>query len=427
MSDNNHLSSTKFSDFPLQSTLLQAIDDLGFQYCTPIQAKSLPLILDSKDIMGQASTGTGKTATFLVAIIHFLLKNPSEVNEAGKPRALILAPTRELAQQIHKEAIALTQHTGLSCAVLFGGADYEKQKKRLREPLDIVIATVGRIIDFFKQKLISFRNIDTLVLDEADRMLDMGFIKDVRYLIRKLPPADSRLNLLFSATFNYSVKEFAYELMNNPEFVATVEETQPPKIDQRAYYVANDEKIAVLIGILKKENPSKCIVFINTKVAAERVTAYLKGNDINCGILSGDIPQNKRQQLVKAFSEGTFPVMVATDVAARGLHIPEVSHVINYDLPQDPEDYVHRIGRTGRIGQTGQAINFICETYAFHLPDIEELIGSSIEKSVPEAELVAEIKPPIRTPRKKPHASKKRQSGKPRTKKPGNHKPQKKS
>ena len=421
MSDQNHLSNTRFTDFPISEPLLMAIKELGFEFCTPIQAKSLPLILNNKDMMGQASTGTGKTATFLIAIIQYLLMNNGNKTEAGKPRALILAPTRELAQQIHKEALALTHHTQLSCAVLFGGTDYEKQKKRLLEPVDILITTVGRVIDFFKQRLINFRHLQTLVLDEADRMLDMGFIKDVRYLIRKLPPAETRLNLLFSATFNYSVKEFAYELMNDPEFVGTVEETQPPKIEQRAYYVANDEKISVLIGLLKKVNPTKCIVFINTKAVAEKVTAYLKGNDIECAILSGDVPQKKRQQLVQAFSEGKFPTLIATDVAARGLHIPEVSHVINYDLPQDPEDYIHRIGRTGRIGQTGIAINFICETYAFHLPDIETLIGSNIEKSIPEADLFVQVKPPLRKSKNNSHKNSKRHTGKSGTKKPEKH------
>lgn len=393
MPSNNHLSNTKFTEFNLPEPLLKAIDELGFEYCTPIQAKSLPLILNNQDLMGQASTGTGKPATFLIAIIQFLLSDESEAATSNHPRALILAPTRELAQQIHKEALALTKYTDLRCTVLFGGADYEKQKKRLREPTDILIATVGRIIDFNKQQLVNLKYVQTLVLDEADRMLDMGFIKDVRYLVRRLPPADNRINMLFSATFNYKVKEFAYDLMNDPQFVGTVEENEPPKIKQEAFYVANDEKISLLIGLIKQRQPAKCIVFVNMKVAAERVTDYLKANDINCAILSGDVPQNKRQQLVKAFSDGKFPVLVATDVAARGLHIPEVSHVINFDLPQDPEDYVHRIGRTGRIGEKGQAINLVCETYAFHLPDIEELIGTTIEKSVPDESLLVEVKP----------------------------------
>ncbi len=399
MPDNNHLTETKFTDFSLPAPLLQAIDALGFNYCTPIQAKSLPLILHNRDIMGQASTGTGKTATFLIAIIQHLLSDQAAAAKANSPRALILAPTRELAQQIHKEALALTKFSDLQCCVLFGGADYEKQKNRLRQPTDILIATVGRIIDFHKQHLVDLKNIKILVLDEADRMLDMGFIKDVRYLTRRLPPVENRINMLFSATFSHKVREFSYDLMNNPEFVGTIEESEPPKISQQAYYVANDEKISLLIGLLRELKPSKCIVFVNTKISADRITDYLTANGIDCAILSGDVQQNKRQQLVKAFSEGTFPVLVATDVAARGLHIPEVSHVINYDLPQDPEDYVHRIGRTGRIGETGKAINFICETFAFHFPDIEELIGVTIEKSMPDIKLLAEVAPRPRRPR----------------------------
>ncbi len=425
MSKASHLSNTKFTEFPLPPQLLKAIEELSYEYCTPIQAKSLPLLLSHKDIMGQAATGTGKTATFLIAIIHHLLNNPPR-SEKPAPRALILAPTRELAQQIHKEALALTKFTDLKATVLFGGADYEKQKRRLQQPPDILIATVGRIIDFYKQRLINLKHIEVLVLDEADRMLDMGFIKDVRYLVRRLPHATERLNMLFSATFSYKVKEFAYDLMNNAEFVATVEESAPPKIEQTAYYVANDEKIALLIGLLKSIKPSKCIIFVNTKIAADNVNDYLKANGIDCAILSGDIPQNKRQQLVKSFSEGKFPVLVATDVAARGLHIPAVSHVINYDLPQDPEDYVHRIGRTGRIGETGKAINFICETYAFHLPDIEELIGATIEKSVPDPQLLVEVKKPAKkTQRRRPpqHAKKRSTSKKDSRRRPRGNKP----
>ncbi len=396
--NNQHLTSSKFIDYPLPEALQSAIKDLGFEYCTPIQAKSLAAILKGQNIIGQASTGTGKTATFLIAAIIRLLAQPADQKKIL--RALILAPTRELAIQINEEAQALIKNTHLNSTVIYGGANYEKQQNSLRQGTDILVGTVGRVIDFYKQGLVGLKTVDVLVLDEADRMLDMGFIKDVRYILRKLPVPEKRLNLLFSATINFKVKEFAYELMNDPEIIAVEEVETKTNIDQVAYYVANDEKIPLLIGLLKNtEGLSRAIIFANMKVSTEKIEAFLEANDVSTRLISGDVPQNKRQKIVKDFGEGKFLALVATDVAARGLHIDAVSHVINFDLPQDPEDYVHRIGRTGRIGSTGHAINFVCESYAFYMPDIEEFISEKIPMKGILSEMLPEIKP--RAPRKR--------------------------
>jgi len=413
---NQHLTDSKFTDFALPEPLQTAISELGFIHCTPIQAKSLPVILSDHNIIGQADTGTGKTATFLIAVINRLLKQGNEKNAKMPLRALILAPTRELAIQINEEAKALIKNTNLTSTVIYGGANYEKQQNSLREGCDILIGTVGRIIDFYKQGLVSLKTIETLVLDEADRMLDMGFIKDVRYILRKLPEPEQRLNLLFSATINFKVKEFAYELMNDPEIISVKQTSKEKKnIEQIAYYVANEEKIPLLVGLLRANKLSRSIVFTNMKVTAERVTDALQANDIGANLISGDVPQNKRQKLVKDFGEGLFPVLIATDVAARGLHIDEVSHVFNYDLPQDPEDYVHRIGRTGRIGSSGHAINFVCESYAFYMPDIEEFVKHKIPKGSVTSDMISEVKVAPRR-KKKPRPQNQR------NKKPGQHK-----
>ncbi|MDH3326812.1 MAG: DEAD/DEAH box helicase [Gammaproteobacteria bacterium] len=393
---NRHLTDAKFTDFPLPEALQSAISDLGYTHCTPIQAKSLPAILDNRNIIGKADTGTGKTATFLIAAIINLL---SRTDKSAK--ALILSPTRELAIQIQKECETLIKYTDLKSVVVYGGADYEKQKQRLTENHDILIGTVGRVIDFSKQKLINLKSFQVMVLDEADRMLDMGFIKDVRYLLKRLPEPENRLNLLFSATINFQVQEFAYELMNDPELISVETKKSESKIEQIGYFVANNEKIALLIGLIKKEAPTRSIVFTNMKVTAEKVTAFLQGNGISAALLSGDVPQKRRESLVKEFGAGKFPVLVATDVAARGLHIDEVSHVFNYDLPQDPEDYVHRIGRTGRIGSSGHAINFICESYAFYQPSIEEFTETKMLTLPVTEDLIAEVAPAVPIERKK--------------------------
>jgi ATP-dependent RNA helicase RhlB len=397
-----HLTETQFSSFELPKELLQGLDDAGFSYCTPIQEKTLPLALAGQDVAGQAQTGTGKTAAFLLATMTVLLRrHASGKRRPNQPRALILAPTRELAIQIHKDAEQLGKHTGLKLALAYGGTGYETQKQTIEEGCDILIGTPGRIIDYFKQHVFNLQEAQVVVLDEADRMFDLGFIKDIRYLLRRTPKPEKRLGLLFSATLSHRVMELAYEHMNNPESVVIEAETMTAdRVTQLVYHTANDEKIPLLLGLMKSMDPSRSIVFTNTKRAAEQVWGYLEGNGIGAGILSGDVPQAKRQRLLNEFTEGKLPVLVATDVAARGLHIPGVSHVFNFDLPDNSEDYVHRIGRTARAGESGDAISFACETYAFNLMDIEEYLGHKLPVGQFDASLLVEPKPMVRIERK---------------------------
>jgi ATP-dependent RNA helicase RhlB len=397
MSDT-HLTEIRFDSFDLDEPVLLGIREAGFDYCTPIQAETLPIALAGRDLAGQAQTGTGKTAAFLIAILHHLLRNPaSEQRKPNQPRALILAPTRELAVQIHNDAQILTRHTDFTAAAVFGGTGYDKQRKQLEEGVDILIGTPGRLIDYYKQHVYDLKAIQVMVLDEADRMFDLGFIKDIRYMMRRCPPPHKRLGMLFSATLSYRVKELAYEHMNNPESIeVTPEQVTAEKITETCYLTANEEKVPLLIGLIRGMEEARIIVFVNTKRTADRVWGYLQGNQIDTAVLSGDVPQKKRLSLLKRFQEGELSVLVATDVAARGLHIPDVTHVINYDLPEDAEDYVHRIGRTARAGASGEAISFACETYAFSLPDIEVYVGHSIATQTVVPELLAEVAPKSR-------------------------------
>jgi len=400
--EKNHTTDIRFSSLDLPEELLKGIEEAGFEFCTPIQAESLPIALQGKDVAGQAQTGTGKSAAFLLATFNHLLKNPAaEDRKPTQPRAIMLAPTRELAIQIHKDAELLGKHTGFRMVLVYGGTGYDSQKKELEGGVDILIGTPGRIIDYFKQNIFDLKAIQVMVLDEADRMFDLGFIKDIRYLLRSMPPPEQRLGLLFSATLSARVAELAYEHMNDPTEVNVMPDVMTAdRVTQTVYYTANDEKIPLLIGLLRKIDAHRTLVFINTKHMAEKITAWLESNGIHSQVLSGDVPQKKRQRLLEEFSTGKLPVMVATDVAARGLHIPEVSHVINFDLPQDAEDYVHRIGRTARAGASGDAISFACEDYSFSLPDIEEYIGHSIPSSPMSADLLAQdLKAPERIER----------------------------
>jgi len=392
----------EFSELGLAEPLLQGISQAGFRRCTPIQAKTLPLALAGRDVAGQAQTGTGKTAAFLLATLHRLLTIPSPPDrQLNQPRALILAPTRELAIQIHKDAQILTQFTELNLGLVYGGTGYDQQRQELGQGVDVLIGTPGRIIDYYQQKIFDLRRIQVVVLDEADRMLDLGFIKDVRFLMRRLPPAEQRLSLLFSATLSYRVVELAYEHMNNPATVIIEQITRAATgIRQRLYHVANDEKIPALLGIFREIKDGRVMVFINTKRDGERVHDYLNANGIHAAWISGDVPQKKRQQLLKEFHDGQIAVLVATDVAARGLHIPDVTHVINFDLPQDAEDYVHRIGRTARAGATGDAISLCCERYCYALPEIEQYLGSKIPVESLPADLPTEINRPAYRPAK---------------------------
>ncbi|MBD3620333.1 MAG: ATP-dependent RNA helicase RhlB [Chromatiales bacterium] len=392
---DTHLSDMTFQALDLPGEVLQGVEEAGFSRCTPIQAGTLPVALKGHDVAGQAQTGTGKTAAFLVAIFTRLLRQPgSAERRANQPRALVLAPTRELAIQIHKDAEALGRHTGLKLGLVYGGVDYDKQRQQLVDGIDVLIGTPGRIIDYFKQHVFDLKAVQVMVLDEADRMFDLGFIKDIRFLLRRLPPPDQRLSMLFSATLSYRVMELAYEHMNNPELVKIeAEQVTAERVRQEVYYPGNEQKIPLLIGLLRKYRPERSIVFVNTKRVAENVLAWLTGNGFKAALLSGDVPQKKRQRLLSEFGEGTYDILIATDVAARGLHIPDVTHVFNYDLPQSAEDYVHRIGRTARAGAEGDAVSFACEDYAFHLPEIEEYIDQKIPMAIVETELLAEPLP----------------------------------
>ena len=392
---NQHLVDTRFDSFGLAPEIMQGVIDAGFEHCTPIQAEALPIALSGRDVAGQAQTGTGKTAAFLLAILHRLGTHPpASGRRPNQPRALVVAPTRELAVQIHRDALVLGKHTGHKMEVVFGGTGYESQRKALEQGVDILIGTPGRLIDYFKQHVFDLRAVQAVVLDEADRMFDLGFIKDIRYLLRRCPPPEQRLGMLFSATLSYRVTELAYEHMNNPQMVAIEpQQITAEGVRECAYMVANEEKIPLLIGLLRSFDSARTIVFVNTKRAADQVWGFLQGNGFETAILSGDVPQRKRLSLLQRFSSGEVGVLVATDVAARGLHIPRVSHVINFDLPEDSEDYVHRIGRTARAGASGDAISFACETYAFSLPDIEDFIGHKIPVTGVDAALLAEVDP----------------------------------
>ncbi len=406
-----HTTDVEFSEFPLDPRLLHALRDAGFSHCTPIQAESLPVILAGKDIAGQAQTGTGKTAAFLLAIYHHLLKYPTAGTEYRQPYALIISPTRELAIQIHKDALLLGKYTNLTLGLVYGGIDYEKQRTHLGQGVDILIGTPGRLIDYSKQGVFSFKSIEIVVLDEADRMFDLGFIRDVRYMFRRMRRPQERLSMLFSATLSFRVTELAYEHMNNPKFVRiNPEHVTADKITQVIYHVANEEKIPLLIGLLQQIDPKRTIVFVNTKRIAEKVWGYLEGNHFHASILSGDVPQRKRQRLFQEFSEGRLPILVATDLAARGLHIPDVSHIFNFDLPQNAEDYVHRIGRTARAGASGDAVSFACEEYVYSLTEIEDFIGYKIPVKKINSNLLIKPAPPVRLKLKKPEGASHRYS-----------------
>jgi ATP-dependent RNA helicase RhlB len=393
-----HLSNTTFRDLGLDARLVQGVETAGFSFCTPIQAQTLPLGLSGKDVLGQAQTGTGKTAAFLLAVLQRLLTIPASANRRpNQPRALIVAPTRELAIQIHSDALQLATHCQLQIRVVYGGSGYDTQRQELEEGVDVLIGTPGRLIDYFKQHVFDLKEVQAVVLDEADRMFDLGFIKDIRYLLNRLPPPDKRLSMLFSATLPLRVTELAYEHMNNAITVSVeTQKVTADKITEVVYGPSNEEKIPLLLGLLKHMDPTRTIIFVNTKRAAERVWSYLEGNGFKTAMLSGDVPQKKRIRLLNEFQAGELPIMVATDVAARGLHIPAVSHVINYDLPQDAEDYVHRIGRTARAGASGDAISFACEEYAFSLGEIQEYIGYDIPRGYINPAWLIKPLPPVK-------------------------------
>ena len=388
------LTDVTFSSFDLHPDLLAGLEAAGFTRCTPIQALTLPVTLPGRDVAGQAQTGTGKTLAFLITVINRLLTRPALADRKPEdPRALILAPTRELAIQIHKDAVKFGSQLGLKFSLVYGGVDYDKQRQLLQEGADVIIATPGRLIDYVKQhKVVSLHACEICVLDEADRMFDLGFIKDIRFLLRRMPIRSERQTLLFSATLSHRVLELAYEHMNEPEKIVVESEfITNSTVRQLMYFPSDEEKIHLLLGLLSRSEGARTMVFVNTKAWVERVARALERSGYRVGVLSGDVPQKKRESLLAKFQKGQLEILVATDVAARGLHIDGVSHVYNYDLPFDAEDYVHRIGRTARLGAEGDAISFACERYAQSLPDIEAYIEQKIPVEPVTAELLVSL------------------------------------
>jgi ATP-dependent RNA helicase RhlB len=378
--------------------VLQGIDGLGFTACTPIQEKTLPLSLAGRDVAGQAQTGTGKTAAFLITIFTRLLRR----KQSGPgPRALVIAPTRELALQILHDGEALGRFTGLTLQAVYGGVDYAKQREELRVGCDVLIGTPGRLIDYFKQHVYHLRQVEILVIDEADRMFDMGFIADLRFMLRRLPRYDQRQSMLFSATLSWAVMELAYEHMNDPVKVeVTPEQVTAENVEHILYHVGRHEKLPLLLGLLQRDPPERALIFVNTKREAEWLTNRLEDNGHDVKALTGDLNQRIRLKVVRSFKSGELPLLVATDVASRGLHVEGVTHVINYDVPQDPEDYVHRIGRTARAGASGKAVTLACENYVMALESIEGLIGFRLPTIHVEDELLAKPVPPSHRPRR---------------------------
>jgi len=353
---------------------------------------------------GRAQTGTGKTAAFLISIITHCLNKPLQKQGAGTPRALIIAPTRELAMQIAQDSVGLNQYTGLRTVVLYGGMDYNKQQRQLEEgPVDIVVATPGRLLDFENKNIVKLRNTEIMVIDEADRMLDMGFIPDVRRIIYKTPAKENRQTVLFSATLSDEVMRLAAAWMIDPERIdIEPEQVAVDTVDQQVFIVTDKEKFPLLYNILKRDKPERIIIFANRRDETERLCDALASYEFNCAMLSGAVTQKKRMTILEDFKEGKIKVLVATDVAGRGIHVEGVSHVINFNIPQNPDDYVHRIGRTGRAGATGISITFACEKESFELPAIEELLGEPLKCTMPEAELLERPPAPTKTIRRRP-------------------------
>jgi len=400
-----------FSELDVPYEVKQGIEHIGFTVCTPVQEAVIPRALRGEDVAAQAQTGTGKTAAFLISLFSRMVRNPG-VDLGDSPQALIIAPTRELADQIYHEAERLGKFTGFRLLAVYGGIDYQKQMDTLRKGVDVLVGTPGRLIDYYKQHVYSLKKTRYLIIDEADRMFDMGFIDDLRYLLKKMQPYSKRQSMLFSATLSYRVMELAYEHMNLPEKISiTPEKVTVEQVQQVLYHVGKHEKIPLLLGILKKEEPNRAIIFVNTRRAAEMVVERLNRNNWKAQAITGEIEQKKRLRILAEFKDGGLPILVATDVASRGIDVKNVTHVINYDLPQDAEDYVHRIGRTGRAGLTGKAVSLADEEYVYSLEEIEKYIGQKIPVDWAEDSMyVREIR---RTAEEKLKADKARQSAPP--------------
>ena len=383
----------RFTEFDLPTSLLKAFEDLGFEYCTPIQKQSLKVTMEGHDVTGKAQTGTGKTAAFLTTIIHDQLKNPiKDERYVAEPRALIIAPTRELVMQIAKDALLLTKYTDLHVQTLVGGIDYQKQQDQLEQKIvDIVVATPGRLIDFVGSKKIDLSYVETLVIDEADRMLDMGFIPQVRQIIAACPKREYRQTMLYSATFTDDIRALADRWALDPVRIEVASEQMTTEnVDQKVYMVTTEEKYKLLYNLILRDGSERVIVFTNRRDQARRLADSLHRNGIETGLLTGEIAQQKRVRTLENFRDANIQVLVATDVAGRGLHIDDISHVVNFTLPLEADDYVHRIGRTGRAGAEGISVSFACEDDSFLLPDIEEKIGKKLNCEHPEESLLSD-------------------------------------
>jgi ATP-dependent RNA helicase RhlB len=392
-----------FEKLYLPQELLRAIDDLGFRECTKIQKEVLPHSLDGKDIIGKAQTGTGKTAAFLITSITYHIENPEiEPRSNGTPFALVVAPTRELALQITSDAEDLTKYCDFNVLALVGGIDYEKQKNRCNEQVDLIVATPGRLLDFCRSGTVNLGKVEQLIIDEADRMLSMGFIPDIKSIINKTPHKDKRQTLLFSATYNEDVLRLSHQWTRDPvQIEIEPQQVAVDSVEQLVYLTEADKKYALLYNLIEQQNLQRIIVFVNRRDQTRVLEDKLFRNGISSGLLTGEVPQKKRMKTLDDFKNGRIRVLVATDVAGRGIHVDDVSHVINYNLPEDSEDYVHRIGRTGRAGAEGISISFACETDSFQLPSIEALLGSRFKCELPDESLLKDPPPPMRQGRPK--------------------------
>ena len=415
---------TRFHDLGLPTEIMHGICDLGFEYCTPIQASTLPKALTGLDISGRAQTGTGKSAAFLITMFTRFKRNPLQGDRSpGTPRALIMVPTRELALQMQKDANLLGKYSGCKVVAVFGGMDYQKQKQLLAEKVvDIIAATPGRLLDFHRQGDLHLNKVEILVIDEADQMLDMGFIPDIRQIVRSTPPKANRQTMFFGATLTPEVARLAAQWTHDP-FTVDIEPEQVAvnTIDQIVYLTTARERFALLYNTITQQNLKRVIVFCNRRDQTRRLADRLSAQGLSCAVLSGDIRQTKRITTLENFRSGKIRVMVATDVAGRGIHVTGISHVVNYNLPIDPEDYVHRLGRTGRAGATGTSISFATEDESFLLPAIEEFLGEKLRCIYPEDALLASPPPPVSVPRNtspKPYLPRPKRRG-PRKNTPG--------
>ena len=396
----SYFSDQTFDEFDLPEPIRRAVDELGFTNLTRVQAEVLPFSLAGRDVVAQAQTGSGKTAAYLLTIFTHLLRNP-RLSPPETPRALIVAPTRELAVQIAGDAEGLGHHAGIRTHVVFGGLDYRKQREILERGTDLLVGTPGRLIDYHRKGSYSLRKTEMVVIDECDRLFDMGFAEDLRWILRRMPHPTERQSMMFTATLSQRVMTLGWRQMNDPvEAVVSADQLTPDTIHQELYHVATREKLSLLLGLLQREGSSRTMVFVNTRYQAQRLVDDLQRHGFTARGLTGNVVQTKRLKVLDDFRDGSLPILVATDVASRGLHIEGVTHVINYDLPQDPEDYVHRIGRTARVGAEGKALTLACEDYVYSIDAIQRFVGYELPVCFAGDDLYAEVRPREHRPRR---------------------------